>query len=43
MIINPVLLSIASAHAIDEHIDIGQVVTCAEIYRDILLTDFAPG
>ena len=24
------------------HIDIGEVVTCAEIYRDILLTAFAP-
>lgn len=29
--------SIATAHAIDEQIDINEVVTCAEIYRDILL------
>jgi len=30
--------SIASAHAIDEEIDINEVVTCAAIYRDIVLT-----
>jgi len=29
--------SIASAHAIDEHIDIAEVVRCAEIYRRIMV------
>jgi acetylornithine deacetylase len=29
--------SIDSAHAVDEHIDLNEVVTCAQIYRDILL------
>jgi acetylornithine deacetylase len=33
--------SIASAHAIDEEIDIEEVVACAKIYRDIALTDGA--
>ena len=33
--------SIATAHAVDEQIDINEVVTCAEIYRDILLADYA--
>ena len=33
--------SIVSAHAIDEHVDINEVVTCAEIYRDIALLDYA--
>jgi acetylornithine deacetylase/succinyl-diaminopimelate desuccinylase-like protein len=33
--------SIASAHAVDEQIDIKEVVTCAAIYRDILLLDYA--
>lgn len=28
--------SIDSAHAVDEHIDLNEVVTCAQIYRDIL-------
>jgi acetylornithine deacetylase len=32
--------SIVSAHAIDEQIDINEVVTCAEIYRDIVLADY---
>lgn len=30
--------SIDSAHAVGEHIDLNEVVTCAEIYRDILLS-----
>jgi acetylornithine deacetylase len=30
--------SIASAHAIDEHIDINEVVRCAHIYRQIMAT-----
>lgn len=30
--------SIASAHAIDEHIDINEVVRCAEIYRQIMVS-----
>ncbi len=33
--------SIATAHAVDEQIDINEVVACAEIYRDILLADYA--
>jgi acetylornithine deacetylase len=33
--------SIATAHAVDEQIDIREVVTCAEIYRDILLAEYA--
>jgi acetylornithine deacetylase/succinyl-diaminopimelate desuccinylase-like protein len=33
--------SIATAHAIDEEIDITEVVTCAEIYREILLAEYA--
>jgi acetylornithine deacetylase len=33
--------SIESAHAIDEHVDIDEVVTCAEIYRDIALHEYA--
>jgi acetylornithine deacetylase len=33
--------SIATAHAVDEQIDIHAVVTCAEIYRDILLAEQA--
>jgi acetylornithine deacetylase len=33
--------SIATAHAVDEQIDIQEVVTCAEIYRDILLAEYA--
>jgi acetylornithine deacetylase len=32
--------SIVSAHAIDEQVDINEVVLCAKIYRDILLTDY---
>ena len=35
--------SIASAHAIDEHIRIHQVVEAAQIYRRIMLTDFSAG
>ncbi len=33
--------SIASAHAVDEEVDINEVIACAAIYRDILLTDYA--
>jgi len=33
--------SIETAHAIDERVDIREVVTCAEVYREILLTDWA--
>jgi acetylornithine deacetylase len=33
--------SIATAHAVDEQIDIREVVACAEIYRDILMADCA--
>jgi acetylornithine deacetylase len=29
--------NIATAHAVDEQIDINEVVTCAKIYRDIAL------
>lgn len=35
--------SIASAHAIDEHVRISEVVKAAEIYRRIMRTDFANG
>lgn len=35
--------SIASAHAIDEHVRISDVVKAAQIYRRIMLTDFAAG
>lgn len=31
--------SIDSAHAIDEHVDINEVVQCAAIYREIMLLD----
>jgi acetylornithine deacetylase len=31
--------SIVSAHAIDENIDINEVVACAQIYRDIMLLE----
>jgi acetylornithine deacetylase/succinyl-diaminopimelate desuccinylase-like protein len=33
--------SIVSAHAIDEHVDLNEVVEAASIYRRIMLTDFA--
>jgi len=33
--------SIVSAHAIDEQIDVNEVVKCAEIYRDIVFWDYA--
>jgi acetylornithine deacetylase len=32
--------TIAHAHAIDEHVDINEVVQAAEIYREIMLTEF---
>jgi acetylornithine deacetylase len=32
--------SIESAHAVDEHVDLREVVRCAEIYRDILMSEF---
>ncbi len=31
--------SIATAHAIDENVDLGEVVTCAEMYRDIVMSE----
>jgi acetylornithine deacetylase/succinyl-diaminopimelate desuccinylase-like protein len=29
---------IAFAHAVDEHVDLREVVQCAHIYRDIMLS-----
>lgn len=34
--------SIATAHAVDEHVDLNEVVTCARIYREILLANPLP-
>ena len=31
-----------AAHAVDEHVSIEEVVTCARIYRDIMLADVQP-
>jgi acetylornithine deacetylase len=33
--------SIVTAHAVEEHIDVNEVVQCAEIYRQILVSDYS--